>query len=265
MITVSQLWTYPFKSGKGVSLTSTQFDSEGLCDDRRLVALDENGVFVTARRYSDLLQLNCTKNSRGWLLQHPAQDSSCQINLAEPERAITGTLWKDTLNALDAGDEAAAWLSDLLKKQVRIALWKKQSRYSNKYQLETSFSDASPILITTEASIQQVCKWAHIEPDVRRFRPNIVLDGVEAFTEDGWRKLQIGNLTLDILDPCVRCILTTKQPDTGETHIEKQPIKALMENHVNDAGHPIFGVNATLLNSANSSIVSIGDEVTLIE
>jgi uncharacterized protein YcbX len=265
MITVSQLWTYPFKSGKGVSLTTTQLNSEGLCDDRRLVALDESGVFITARRYSQLLQLSCTKNSSGWLLQHPAQDSHCQINQLEPEKAITGTLWKDAVNALDAGDEAAAWISDLLKKQMRIAVWKKQSRYSNKYQLETSFADASPILVTTQASIQQVCKWGHIEPNVRRFRPNIVLDGVEAFAEDGWRKLQIGNLTLEILDPCVRCILTTKQPDTGETHSEKQPIKALMENRVNDAGHPIFGVNATLLGPTSNLVISIGDEVTLIE
>lgn len=265
MITVSQLWTYPFKSAKGVSLTSTLLDCEGLCDDRRLVALDEDGVFITARRYSQLLQLSCTKNSRGWLLQHPSQDSPCQIIQPEPERAITGTLWKDAVNALDAGDEAAAWISDLLEKKIRIAVWKKQSRYSNKYQLETSFADASPMLVTTQASIQQVCEWGHIEPDVRRFRPNIVLDGVEAFAEDGWKKLQIGNLTLEILDPCVRCILTTKQPDTGETHSEKQPIKALLENHVNDAGHPIFGVNATLLGSASNSIISIGDEVTLIE
>lgn len=263
MITVSQLWTYPFKSGKGVALTSTQFDSEGMCNDRRLVALDENGVFITARRYSQLLLLCSTKNSRGWLLQHPAQDSPCQINQPEPGKAITGTLWKDTLNALDAGDEAAAWLSDLLQKKVRIAVWKKQSRHSNKYQLETSFSDAAPILITTEASIQQACKWAHIESDVRRFRPNIVLDGAGAFAEDGWRKLQIGNLTLEILDPCVRCILTTKQPDTGEAHIKMQPITALMENHKNDAGQPLFGMNATLSNSVGNSVISVGDEVTL--
>jgi uncharacterized protein YcbX len=65
MITVNQLYTYPFKSAKGVSLSSIQFDSEGLCDDRRLVALDENGVFITARRYSQLLQLFYTKNSSG--------------------------------------------------------------------------------------------------------------------------------------------------------------------------------------------------------
>lgn len=265
MITVSQLWTYPFKSGKGVSLSSTQFDAEGMCDDRRLVALDESGVFITARRYTELLQLSCTKNSRGWLLQHPAQDSPCQINQAGPEKAIIGTLWKDALNALDAGDEAAAWLSDVLKIKVRIAIWKKQSRFSNKYQLETSFSDASPILITTEASIRQVCKWGNIESDVRRFRPNIVLDGVEAFAEDGWQKLQINKLTLEILDPCIRCILTTKQPDTGEPQIDMQPLKALMENHANDAGQPLFGANATLLNSTDDSLISIGDEVTLSE
>ena len=38
-----------------------------------------------------------------------------------------------------------------------------------------------------------------------------------------------------------------------------------MENRVNDAGHPIFGVNATLLGPAGNSVISICDEVTLIE
>jgi len=264
MITVSQLWTYPFKSGKGISLPSTQFDSEGMCNDRRLVALDKNGLFITARRHAQLLQLSCTKNNNGWLLQHPSLSSVCQINHCESSGMLTGTLWKDTFNALDAGNKAASWLSELLKVDVRVAIWKEQSRYSNKYKLETSFSDASPVLIATEASVRQACKWGNIEPDVRRFRPNIVLDGVDAFVEDQWNQLRIGDVTFKVLDACVRCILTTRDPDTGEAHTNRQPMMALKENHANDAHQPLFGINVKLSKLVSNAVISIGDEVSLL-
>lgn len=264
MISVSQLWKYPFKSGKGIALSTTQFDSEGMCDDRRLVALDKNGVFITARKHSQLLQLSCTKNEQGWLLQHPAQGESLQIEAGALASRISGTLWKDSLHALDAGSEAGAWLSEVLEMEVRIAVWQKQSRYSSKYQLETSFADASPILIASEASVQRACEWAGIEPDTRRFRPNIVLDGVEPFAEDSWRQIRIGGVDFEVLDGCVRCVLTTIQPDTGQRHAQREPMVSLMKNHANAEGQPLFGINVRRADSNCDQSVSIGDEVEIV-
>jgi uncharacterized protein len=263
MIVVSQLWTYPFKSGKGVSVSTTQFDSEGMCDDRRLVALDKDGLFITARRHAQLLQLSCIKNDDGWLLQHPSQSSAYQIAHNDSFETITGILWKDTLRALDAGNEAASWLSEVLKVDVRIALWTQQSRYSNKYQLETSFSDASPILVASRASVEQACSWAGLDTDVRRFRPNIVVEGVDAFDEEKWSKFQIGDLIFEVLDACVRCILTTRDPDSGDAHPKKQPMKALMENHANDTGQPLFGMNVKLTKTVENASISVGDEISV--
>lgn len=262
MITVSQIWNYPFKSGKGQTLTSVQVESEGLSGDRRLVAVDENGVFITARKHSQLLQLSCIRAGSGWLLQHPSEDSDCQILEESLASHLEGLLWKDSFRALDAGDEAAEWLSTVLNKKVRIAVWEKRSRFSNKYQLQTSFSDASPILVASEASIRQACDWGGVETDTRRFRPNIVVDGIEAFEEDSWSGLRIGGVNFTVLDACVRCVLTTIQPDTGERHPERQPMVALMKNHATENGQPLFGMNITpAISSGERAVIALGDEV----
>lgn len=264
MIKVAQLWTYPFKSGKGQSVSVTQVDAEGMSDDRRLVALDKNGVFLTARRYGELLHLACKKTEHGWLLEHPSQEEHCQIISSELTLPIMGTLWKDTIKALDAGDVAAHWLSQVLKTEVRVGVWQNQARHSNKYQFETTFSDASPILLASEASVQQACDWGEITPDVRRFRPNIVVSGIEAFAEDSWQKFRIGEIDFEVLDTCVRCILTTRDPDTTERHSRREPMAALMKNHGNEDGQPLFGINIKSRNHNKQALIRVGDEVILL-
>ncbi len=261
MISVSQLWKYPFKSGKGQQLQSTQFDNEGMVDDRRLVAIDKNGLFVTARKHSQLLKMSCTQNEQGWLLEHSSTNETVQIDRASLSEQIEGVLWKDNIQGLDAGDEAAAWLSEAIGLDVRIAVWHKASRFSNKYQFETSFSDASPILVTSEASIEKACEWAGIETETRRYRPNIVVDGVDAFAEDNWRSLKIGNAEFEVLDTCVRCVLTTIDPDTTERHPGREPMLSLMKNHSTEDGQPLFGINVKLLGSPEDVSISCGDEV----
>ncbi len=264
MIKVNQLWKYPLKSGKGQSLSETRFDSAGMCDDRRLVVLDQNSVFITARKHSRLLQVSCTRNDIGWLLEFHPKNSQIQIIEKDLSATTSGTLWKDTVHALDAGDEAAAWLSEILETEVRIAVWKNQARFSNKYKLETSFSDASPILVASTASIQRACEWGGIEPDVRRFRPNIVVEGIEAFEEDAWQRFRIGDVGFEVLDTCVRCVLTTIDPDSGERHPKREPMVSLMNRHANESGQPLFGVNVRLIGPADNASISVGDSVQLL-
>jgi len=264
MITVSQLLIYPFKSAQGIALPNTRFDAEGMLNDRRLMAVDENGGFLTARRCPALLHINCQIDGNGWTLSHPEQATNGLVVTPENQALIAGNVWKDNINALDAGDEAAHWISKVLGQTARIALWKKDARHSGKYNLNTSFADAAPLLVVSEASMQQGCDWAGLPYDVRRFRPNIVINGVEAFEEEHWQRIQIGNTHFDMLDTCTRCILTTRDPDTGEAHPDKQPMKALMQKHTDKNGQPVMGMNATLTSDVQTANISVGDELTIV-
>ena len=146
-------------------------------------------------------------------------------------------------------------------KPVRVGVWKSQSRIASKYALPTTFADASPILLASEASIEQVCEWAGIAADTRRFRPNIVVEGCAAFAEDSWNQIEIAGQRFEVLDTCVRCVLTTIDPDSGERHPRKEPMVSLMQHHANEQGQPLFGVNIRAIEPQSDTSVASGDEV----
>jgi uncharacterized protein YcbX len=60
---------------------------------------------------------------------------------------------------------------------------------------------------------------------MRRFRPNLVVDGCEPYAEDSWQKLRIGDLTLRVVKPCSRCVIPTIDLETGKKGAE--PLKTL--------------------------------------
>lgn len=103
------------------------------------------------------------------------------------------------------------------------------------YPLEdctTYFSDGYPFLIASEASFKSIGKWLSEETVdtrmdvnelIKRYRPNIVVKGnAEAFAEDSWEEMQIGDETIFPVSRCQRCpvrngflpSLTDKKPDT---------------------------------------------------
>lgn len=73
--------------------------------------------------------------------------------------------------------------------------------------------DAAQILVTTDGAL------AELGEDRRRFRPNIVLSGVEGRAEREWvgSRLQLGSAELEVTEPCERCVVTTIHPDTLES------------------------------------------------
>ena len=263
MITVEKIITYPLKSAKGIELPHTGFDIEGMLNDRRLMAVEEQGTFMTARNTPELLQITCEPTNTGWTLSHPKVTDSLNV-VADSPLLISSEVWADKITTTDAGNEAAEWLSHALGVKSRIALWKPKSRHSSKYGIDTSFADAAPLLIASEASMQQGCEWAGIPYDYRRFRPNIIISGVEAFEEESWARIQIGTAIFEMLDTCERCVLTTRDPDSGASHPKQQPLRALVKNHTNDTKHPIMGINAKLISPAIDSNITLSDTIKLL-
>lgn len=72
--------------------------------------------------------------------------------------------------------------------------------------------DESPLLVATDGAIES------LGYDGRRFRPNIVIGGVDGMAERSWdgRRLRIGAAEIDLGHLCERCVLTTFHPDTRE-------------------------------------------------
>ena len=162
----------------------------------------------------------------------------------------TVTIHKDQCEAVDLGDTHARWFSTFLGRSCRLVRQNsKQPRLrtpsSVGHEIQVSFADGYPLLVTTVASLADLNRRIHergAEPvPMDRFRPNIVLDGCDAYDEDLWPRLRIGDVVLTAANKCVRCVVTTADQLTGKRGHE--PLRTLATYRKGTDGGVEFGRN----------------------
>ncbi len=230
MISISQLAIYPVKSCAQINVTSAVIDSFGLQWDRRWMLVNEKGKFLSQRLLPRMCLIEPQLTDSGLLLQAPAMPT-CEINTVDNNSAVEVNVWGDICQAIDCGDTAANWLSTFLEKKCRLVYFPQDEvrqvdlDYANQGD-KTAFSDGFPFLLLSEASLadlnRRIQQADATQPtlEMRRFRPNIVVSGCEAFAEDSWSKIQIGETILRIVKPCSRCVIPSIDPNTGIRGIE---------------------------------------------
>ncbi|MGW3343269.1 MOSC domain-containing protein [Nonomuraea rubra] len=249
---------YPVKSTSGHEVTEAEVQPWGLAGDRRHVITDESGVVLTARQEPRLLA--CVPVLDGGVLDGGV------LTLTGPHAepltvAPTGPrsvvhLPRTSVEVTDCGDAAAAWLSGLAGRPVRLGWLDDPARRPvdpayGRPEDRVSLADAFPLLLTTTASLARLNDWIAgtalelgEEPrpiPMRRFRPNVVIDGVaEPFAEDEWKRLRIGEVEFRVSKGCDRCVLTTV--DTTTYRKGKEPLRTLARHRRRD-GKVWFGVN----------------------
>ena len=114
---------------------------------------------------------------------------------------------------------------------------------------ETRF-DILPLLIATDGML------AATGYDRRRFRPNLVIGGVEGLGERAWEggQLRIGAVLIAMEDLRTRCIMTTFDPDTG-----KQDLGVL--GRIRKEFNGRLGLNSAVLDAGR---IAVGDPVEMI-
>jgi hypothetical protein len=95
---------------------------------------------------------------------------------------------------------------------------------------------------------------------MNRFRPNLVVSGSEAFAEDGWRRLTIGGISMQVVKPCARCVVTTTDQQSGQ-RMGDEPLRTLATFRRQE-GKVMFGQNVVHYGVGR---VSVGDEISLRE
>jgi hypothetical protein len=110
--------------------------------------------------------------------------------------------------------------------------------------------DVLPLLVTTDGM------FAAVGYDRRRFRPNLVIAGVEGLAERRWEgaRLRINETVIGMDDLRARCIMTTYDPDTGE-----QDVNVLRRIRGEFGG--VLGLNSYVINPGR---VAVGDRVELL-
>jgi len=265
MTTISSLTYYPIKACRGFDLTHSHVELMGLANDRRMMVVTPEGDQVTQREHAKLAWVTPTLNNGSLTLSAPSFDS---IQFAI-QRAGTPTLvniWKSKgVNAIDQGDETAQWFSDWLGASVRLVhiadgvQRKLNPEFAVQADDHTGFADGYPILIISEASLQDLNSRLDSTILMNRFRPNIVIKDCEPFAEDTWKRIRIGDVEMALVKPCDRCVVTTIDKETLEQG--KEPLKTL-NTYRKQIGGVMFGVNIIPLNEGE---IKVGMRVEVLE
>lgn len=260
MAHISQIWIYPLKSCRGISLSESTVDPRGLTWDRRWVLADEDGVFLTQRSTRALGEFQPRLAETGfWILHIPTQEEVFVPFSPETKEQRPIQIWDDVVPCVRVSTTLDAWFSGHIKQKVGLYFQPDQAirpidvRYQITGEEHTSLSDGYPILVLSEASLEKMSEEAGQEMNVLRFRPNIVLQGLNPFEEDQLTQFSLGTTHLACVKPCARCVLTTVDPVTLEQG--QEPLRSLA--HYRKLGQKIMvGQNTVVLTPGR---IQIGD------
>lgn len=269
-VQVSALGLYPVKSLAGVAADAASVTARGLEGDRRWGVVDPVGHKVTAREEHGLLGLAAEPVAQGGIrLTDRAGDS---LTVAAPREAPAIPVdHRGQGLARPASAEADAWLSERIGRPLRL-VWQDDESHrpvaadrGGRDGDLNSLADAAPVLLTTDASLAQLNAWLAqqgSEPVGHdRFRPNIVVDGVEPFAEDRWDGVRIGGVELRRTMVCDRCVMTTIDRQTLQS--SKEPIRTLARHRAWD-GATWFGIRLTpVLPLPADAMIRVGDDVVI--
>jgi uncharacterized protein YcbX len=273
MATISGIFVYPIKSLRGIELDSAAVTDRGLQYDRRWMLVDDSGRFLSQREHPRMALLH-TRLEGDQLIVFPRNqpDQALPIPLdseklgeitssgsssgsgfgsgsgsgsAVKNRTIDVTVWDDTMPAFLMGPQYDQWFSDFLGFSARLVYQQNttrrvvDSRYTSQEEI-TSFSDAYPVLLIGQASLDDLNSRLEQPVPMNRFRPNIVIKGWAPYQEDEIRYFQAGPIRFEAVKPCARCVLTTVDQDSAIRG--KEPLKTLASYRTKN-NKVIFGQN----------------------
>jgi uncharacterized protein len=234
VLSVTELYVYPVKGARGISLETADLDEFGVRHDRRWMIVDAAGGFITQRSHPSLALLTTELEPDALVLRSPRAgvlSLPLAVDHGEPR---TVRVWDDVVEVLDAGAAAARLLfmpEDCLR-QADPAYAAPGDR--------VSFADGFPLLLITQASLDELNRRLPAPVPMARFRPNVVVSGAAPHDEDRWRSIRAGGVPLDVVKPCARCAVTTIDQATGVAG--REPLRTLAQYRRRD-GKLWFGQN----------------------
>lgn len=240
MVILSAIHVYPVKSCAGQSVETAVVQPRGLEHDRRWMLVDAEGKFITARQEPRLLRVQPGPTDEGLVLEAPGMPT---LAVAAPQAGATLSVnvWKDHVDALAADAAADDWFSAYLGRPVRLVhmdddVTRRNASSRAQPGDEVSFADSMPLLLVSRASLDALNGRLDQPVPMNRFRPNLVVDGVDAHAEDAWKQVTIGDVVFDVAKPCTRCVLVTINADTGQRDEGGEPLRTLTRYRRTDDG-----------------------------
>ena len=295
---IDALHVYPVKGCRGLSperVTAevTGFATEAL-SDREWMVIDSQARFVTQREFPRLALVEVSTARGDTLLLATSGLSPLVIPLARaPRPAREVRVWRSAVRGFDEGDDAAEWLTRALGSPVRLVRFDRtKPRHCNPDFVgdtgagrsplraarcppegerapwerpggaHTLFADGYPVLVIGLASLSdlnaRLADNGFPEVPMNRFRPNLVLAGLDPYAEDYVDTIEAGDVVLQCVKPCTRCQVTTTDQATANVGVE--PLRTLAGYRMNErSGGVTFGMNAIVVAGAGATLTRGGE------
>jgi uncharacterized protein YcbX len=260
VVSVASLHVYPIKSCGGIALPEALLIETGIEFDRAWMLVDPAGMVVTQRELPRMVLVQPTLKLSEMVLRAPGM-LALHIALDRVESPVRVKVWDDEVAAYDMGDLCAQWFTDFLGQPLRLVRFDPEQkrlsdhRWTGTLDAENAFADAFPMLITSVAALDELnvrlAKQGQSPVTMARFRPNLVLDGLDAHGEDSLDEIvfetEDGPVRLKLVKPCARCPMPDVEPLTGGTdHVVGDALSAYRAD-ARLEGKITFGMNAVIV------------------
>lgn len=275
MIKISELYIYPVKSLGGMKLNTSQLSPFGLKHDRRWMIVDENGKFISQREVHNMATINTAIKDNKLVLSHnnseitvPSTNEYGSETGGETSRQIMVTIWDDSFKATHVSTQVDKWLTNILGQDCRLVYMDDNVQrqidigFAPKGQ-NVSFADAYPILVISQASIDDLNARLETKVNVNRFRANIIVSGTTPHAEDDWQELSINSIEYKAAKLCSRCIMPSINQKTGKQ--DQVKMLAVLNQYRKIDKKIKFGQNLIYksLENINEQWISCEDEIIL--
>ncbi len=272
--TLAALLVYPVKSCAGMPLNEATLLDTGLDLDRAWMVVDAQGEFVSQRELPRMALIRPTLRISDLVLRAPGM-LALHLALDEVEKPARVRVWDDEVSAWDMGDLAAQWFSDFLGQPLRLVRFDPDVRrlsslkWTGGVEAPNQFSDGFPLLIASQASLdglnQRLLAGGHAAVEMARFRPNLVLAGLEAHDEDRldtiWIETGGEPVQLRPVKPCARCPIPNVDPATAEVNpVVSDTLQAYRQDS-RLGGAVTFGMNAIVI-QGDGALLRVGQRVS---
>ena len=248
------------KSCAGISVDEALLIETGLELDRAWMVVDERGEMLTQRELPRMALVTPRIMGQEIQLRAPGMLAlHVRTDRAETRKRVR--VWDDLVKAYDMGDLAAQWFSDFLGTRLRLVRFDPEQKrladpqWAADVRAETAFADGFPLLVTASASLRdlnaRLAARGAAPVGMQRFRPNLVLAGLQAFDEDHVDEILIdteqGPVRLRLVKPCVRCSIPNIDPATAVVANEPGDTLAGFRADARVKGGTTFGMNAVIV------------------
>ncbi len=257
---LAALAIHPVKSCGVLAIDAAEISDTGLDLDRAWMVVDAHGEMLTQRELPRMALIKPTLRGGEIVLRAPGM-LALHLKIDTVEAATRVRVWDDIVKAYDMGPLAAQWFSDFLGQALRLARFDPEEErpssleWTRGVKALNAFADGYPLLVANGASLAdlntRLAAAGHAPVTMDRFRPNLVLDGLEPWDEDHLHEIDIatddGIATLRLVKPCVRCSIPDVDPATADTGTAVAQTLAGFRADPRMKGGLTFGINAIVV------------------